>query len=239
MNKKICIVTFIFLLISSCMACSEKSLNIEVESTYENMELNVSDDDSAFENNTVVKVIDTVEFFAAINQSVENVAPNVNIDDCDTFTKIIDKKLEDGMGWTNEDFGDTSVLMVCSGTYDNLDGNMASIDATIYIYKDAVPTELGKVCSGGTAYPLAKNDVYLYTASNHWICKNIVTEDGIQIIEGVMVEYDSTGKETYYYASQEGGDSSEIGQTEIEEIFNNLYEEMGNAKVLSFDIIQR
>ena len=239
MIKKFSIVAFMFLLVSSCMACSEKSLNIEVESTYDNMELNVSDDVDAFENNQVVKLIDTVELFAAINQSAENVAPNVNIDDCDTFTQIVDKKLEDGMGWTNENFGDTSVLMVCSGTYDNLDGNMAGIDATIYIYKDAVPTELGKVCSGGTAYPLAKNDVYLYTASNHWICKNIVTEDGIQIIEGVMAEYDSTGKATYYYASQKSGDSSEISQTAAEEMFNNLFEEMGNAEVISFDIIQR
>lgn len=239
MIKKISIVVFMFLIASSCMACGEKSLNIEAESTYDNMELNVPEDVGDFESEQVVNVVDTVEFGEAINQSAENFAPNIDINDCDTFTQIVDKKLEEGMGWTNVNFGDTNVLMVCSGTYDNLDGNMAGIDATFYIYKDAMPTELGKVCSGGTAYPLAKNDIYLYTASNHWICKNIVTEDGVQIIEGAMIEYDSNGKETYYFTSQEIGVFSEISQIEAEEMFNNLYEEMGNAEVICFDTIQR
>ena len=209
MIKKISIVVFTFLTAISCIACGKEE--------------------------QVVKEVDTVEVGEAINQSAENIAPDIDINGCDTFTQIVDKKLEDGMGWTNTDFGDTNVLMVCSGTYDNLDGNTAGIDATFFIYKDAVPKELGKVCSGGTAYPLAKNDVYLYTASNHWICKYIVTEDGVKIMENAMVEYDSDGKETYYYVSQESGTSSEISQTEAEELFYGLYEEMENAEVICFD----
>lgn len=221
------------------MACGKTVLDIESESTYDNVELNEHEDGHAFESEQVVKVVDTLEFEKAINQSAGNVAPNIDISDCDTFTQIIDKKLEDGMGWTNENFGNTNVLMVCSGTYDNLDGNMAGIDAVFYIYKDGMPAELGKVCSGGTAYPLAKNDIYLYTASNHWICKNIVTEDGVQIFEAAMIEYDSNGKETYYYASQENKVFNELSQIEIEELINNLYEEMENAEVIYFDTIQR
>ena len=66
-----------------------------------------------------------------------------------------------------------------------------------------------------------------------------VIEDGIQIIEGVMIEYDSNGKEIYYYASQEMEASHEISSTEIEELMNHLYEEMENAEVIHFDTIQR
>ena len=239
MSKKTSIIVFLFFLASLCMACGKTVLDIESESTYDNVELNEHEDDYAFESEQVVKVVDTLEFEKAINQSAGNVTPNIDISDCDTFTQIIDKKLEDGMGWTNENFGNTNVLMVCSGTYDNLDGNMAGIDAVFYIYKDGMPAELGKVCSGGTAYPLAKNDIYLYTASNHWICKNIVTEDGVQIFEAAMIEYDSNGKETYYYASQENKVFNELSQIEIEELINNLYEEMENAEVIYFDTIQR
>ena len=239
MSKKTSIIVFLFFLASLCMACGKTVLDIESESTYDNVELNEHEDGHAFESEQVVKVVDTLEFEKAINQSAGNVAPNIDISDCDTFTQIIDKKLEDGMGWTNENFGNTNVLMVCSGTYDNLDGNMAGIDAVFYVYKDGMPAELGKVCSGGTAYPLAKNDIYLYIASNHWICKNIVTEDGVQIFEAAMIEYDSNGKETYYYASQENKVFNELSQIEIEELINNLYEEMENAEVIYFDTIQR
>ena len=48
---------------------------------------------------------------------------------------------------------DYDVLLVADGTYDNLDGNMVTIDATLYGLDDnGKPFELGTVQSSGTAY---------------------------------------------------------------------------------------
>lgn len=174
-----------------------------------------------------------------IKKAADETAPDIDISGCDTFTQIVDKKLESGMGYVNTDFEDTNVLMVCSGTYDNMDGNMAAIDAAIYIYKDEAPELLGKVCSGGTAYPLAKEGKYLYTGSNHWVCKYVVSEDGIQLMEKASVEYDSNGGENYFYESEDDGDYSNIDSDEAEKIMNDLYDEMFAAEIISFDTILR
>ena len=172
-----------------------------------------------------------------IKKAADETAPDIDISGCDTFTQIVDKKLESGMGYANVDFEDTNVLMVCSGTYDNLDGNMAAIDTTIYIYKDGMPEVLGKACSGGTAYPLAKEGKYLYTGSNHWVCKYVVSENGLQLMEKASVEYNSDGDEIYFYESEDGGDYSKIDSSEAEKIMNDLYDEMIAAEIINFDTI--
>lgn len=172
-----------------------------------------------------------------IKKAAEETAPDIDISGCDTFTQIVDSKLESGMGYANVDFDDTNVLMVSSGTYDNLDGNMAAIDATIYIYKDSAPEVLGKVCSGGTAYPMTKDGKYLYTGSNHWVCKYVVSDEGIQLMEKASVEFDSNGGEKYFYESEDAGDYSEIDSDEAEKIMNDLYDEMFAAEIINFDTI--
>ena len=176
----------------------------------------------------------SIEF---IRKAAEETAPDIDISGCDTFTQIVDKKLEAGMGYTNIDFGDTNVLMVCSGTYDNMDGNMAAIDATMYIYKDDEIQVLGKVCSGGTAYPLSTDGTYLYTGSNHWVCKYAVTEDGVKILEKASVEYTTDGAENYFYESEDEGDNSNYDSAEAEKKLNDLYDEMFTSDVINFDTI--
>ena len=176
----------------------------------------------------------SIEF---IKQAADETAPDIDISGCDTFTQIVDKKLEAGMGYTNIDFGDTNVLMVCSGTYDNMDGNMAAIDATMYIYKDDEIQVLGKVCSGGTAYPLSTDGTYLYTGSNHWVCKYAVTEDGVKILEKASVEYTTDGAENYFYESEDEGDNSNYDSAEAEKKLNDLYDEMFTSDVINFDTI--
>lgn len=239
MMKKTAIIIFLLLTASFCVACEKTALSTEPASIYDDGNLNESEESDILENEPVVQMVEIGKFEETMNQSAGNAAPNIDLNDCDTFTQIIDKKLENGMGWTNVDFRDTNVLMVCSKTYDHLEGNMAGTDAAVYVYKDGMPAELGKVGSGGTDYPLAKHDSYLYTASDHWICKNIVTEEGIEIVEGAMIEYDSNGKETFYYASQEMKANHEISSTEIDELMNHLYEERENAEVIYFDTIQK
>ncbi|MCR4908907.1 MAG: hypothetical protein K5985_08745 [Lachnospiraceae bacterium] len=171
----------------------------------------------------------TDEFLSSIAEE----APQIDISGCATFTGIVDKKLSDGMGYANEKIGDTDVLLVSSGTYDNLDGNNAAIDATIFMYKDEAPFEVGKVCCGGTAYPLAIRDGELYVGSNHWICKYTIENDSLKITQKAAVDYDKNGNEIYYYESVHG-DANNYDTVKTELMFETLYDELFEAKVIDF-----
>ncbi|WP_028234984.1 hypothetical protein [Pseudobutyrivibrio sp. MD2005] len=194
-------------------------------------------DKAEAEDTTEEAAVPTETSIEFIKEISEESAPDIDIEGCDTFTQIVDKKLEPGMGYTNIDFGDTNVLMVCSGTYDNMDGNMAAIDATMYIYKGDEIQVLGKVCSGGTAYPLSTDGTYLYTGSNHWVCKYAVTEDGVKILEKASVEYTTDGAENYFYESEDEGDNSNYDSAGAEKKLNDLYDEMFASDVINFDTI--
>ena len=114
---------------------------------------------------------------------------------------------------------------------------MAAIDGTIFIYKDGVPLEAGKVCSGGTAYPLAIKDGKLMSASNHWIAKYMIVDDRVLMIEHGAVEYDSAGNSSYDYDRIDNySDGSEIG--ELEDMVNKMFDDMGEGEVIGFDVIK-
>lgn len=168
------------------------------------------------------------------------VAPEIDIRDCYTFTDLLNNnRVTSGMGYANVSVGDMDCFFVTSGTYDNMDGNMAGIDATIFIYDDGDIVELGKICSGGTAYPIATNNGYIYTASNHWICKYEISDDNtLKIIEKASVTYDENGVGTYFYDSEDGGNYSSIDSAQAEEIMNGLFSEMGDAEIINFDTVK-
>lgn len=170
----------------------------------------------------------------------EDCAPAIDITGCDTFTQIVDKKLSDGMGYANEQILDTDVFLVSSGTFEDPDtGKAWAIDATIFEYKDGAPVEIGKVCSGGTAYPLTLKDGYLYSASNHWICKYAIADDQIMIMEKASVVYNTEGNGTYYYESDDGGDYSNFDSAEAEKIFDQLFDEMMNGDIVEFSVVSK
>lgn len=175
----------------------------------------------------------------AIMGYAEEVAPSIDISGCDTFTQIVDKKLEDGMGYANAALLDTDVLLVSSGVFDDLEGGYNAIDAAVFEYKEGVPFEVGKICSGGTAYPITVKDGYLYTGSNHWVCKYAMADDKLMIMERASVEYDTDGNGTYYYESDDGGDYSSVDSAEAEKIFDDLISEMFEGEVVLFDKISR
>ena len=174
----------------------------------------------------------------AMKMYSEESAPSIDITGCDTFTQIIDKKLTKGMGYANVTLDETDVLLVCSMAYDNLDGNMAAIDATVFMYKDGVPCEVGKVCSGGTAYPLTVVDGKLVTGSNHWFCKYALTGDELVIMEKASVVYDENGDGTYFYESEDGGDYTNMSSADSEVIFDQLVDEMFGGEIVNFSVVK-
>jgi len=171
------------------------------------------------------------------SEDIARVEPEVQLDlditGCDTFTQIVDKVLEPGMGYTNETIGDTDALLVCSGAYDNMDGNMAAIDAAIYVYNDGVPECIGNVSSMGTAYPLAVKDGYLYVGIYHGTAKYTIENNKLVEVDSAWTEYDENGGEFYY--SQSGDEKTEMDN---EEKVVKLESEYAEATVLNFDVIK-
>ena len=160
-----------------------------------------------------------------------------DIEGCDTFTQIVDN-LDAGKGYTNVTLGDEDVLLVASGTYDNLDGNNAAIDAEIFRYDDGVPSYAGYVEAGGTAYPLAVKDESLYAGSNHSVTRYTVTDGKLTVAETAGETFDADGNASYYYDSDDGEDHSDMDQDEIQKIFDDLINEYFEAEILNFDAIK-
>ena len=157
-----------------------------------------------------------------------------NIEGCDTFTQIVNQ-LEPGKGYTNVPLGDTDVLLVSSGTYDD-DGISAAIDAEVFYYDEDGPAFAGTVQSGGTAYPLSVKDGILYVGGNHFMTKVTMENGVLHVAEEAGVNYDTNGDATYYYGTEDTnyGDHT---QEEAEKHLEELYAEFENAEVLTFDAI--
>lgn len=128
---------------------------------------------------------------------------------------------------------DYDVLLVSDGAYDNLDGNMASIDATLYGFdEDGNVIELGTATSGGTAYPLALSDGYIVIANNSRVTVEYVSPEGSVIVKKELdISYDTDGNATYYYFDL---DEDFDGQTEDESIYDEMYEIYNQAMVINF-----
>ena len=191
MKNRIVVLAMVGVMALSMVACGSASTKAETESAQ------VEDEAVPTASNEAAQDLDenSIDF---IKQVSNECAPEIDFSDCDTFTDMLNKKkITAGMGYANITVGDVDVFAVTSGTYDNMDGNMAGIDATLFTYDDGNIVELGKICSGGTAYPIATKDGYIYTASNHWVCKYVIGDDNsLQIIEKASVVYDENGDGT-------------------------------------------
>lgn len=161
----------------------------------------------------------------------------LDISGCDTFTQIVDS-LEPGRGYANAQISGEDVLLVSSGVFDN-DGVIAAIDSEIFYYKDGVPTSLGIVECGGTAYPLAIKDGLLYVGQNHGLEKYAFEAGKLTVKEAVAVDYDSAGNESYSYSAD--GKVVEKDNEEAEKKFTELFNELEdkNTEILEFNEVSK
>lgn len=142
---------------------------------------------------------------------------------------------------------DGQVLLITEHTFDNWDGNMASIEATPYTIKaDGKVTADSPLVTGGTANPLAIDDRGLiYCASHRIMAKMCYGVNGdldkeLMNLEYVCIEeFDDAGN-----AKKVGGfictenqivnnPGTEIAGDDLE-AFDRMYEDYGNAKVIGF-----
>lgn len=130
---------------------------------------------------------------------------------------------------------DTDVLLVTEYTYDNLDGNMAAIDSTIYAPdKDGKVIEYSTVQAAGTSYPLKVYEGCLYVCTGHCVNKLYIdTKNGAVMTKEYAEEvFDESGNSTYYYMSLD--DESE-GEDPDNARLKKLFDEFNNkATVINF-----
>ena len=104
-------------------------------------------------------------------------------DDMKSYDSVIES-LPAGSYYAFADMSpDHDALLVTEYVFDNLDGTLAAIDATVYGFdKDGGIKEYGTVKSGGTANPLAVKDGELYCAHHQYIDKVRIDESASEMI---------------------------------------------------------
>ncbi len=148
-----------------------------------------------------------------------------------TFTQLVDN-LYPGMAYANVTLNDTDALFVANGCYDNLDGNHAAIDSSVFIYdKDGNVVFLGTVQSGGTANPLAVKDGNLYVAGHHFVIKCTIGDGELVLREAAYEDFDSEGNASYYYGTAEDGGYRPVDD---DSFLNRLFEEAMEAEIIDF-----
>jgi hypothetical protein len=148
----------------------------------------------------------------------------------ETFTQIVDS-LDNDMGYANVPVGDTDVLLISSGVYDD-EGIDAAIDSEIYYYKDGTPAYLGYVSAGGTGYPLSVKAGLLYVGSKHEMTTYSVANGELIATEDAYEMYDSEGNATYYYSLKENASDNLI--IEDDSKLKKLFADYENAETIEF-----
>ena len=217
--KKILILAIIGIMVFSLAACGgakETETTAAPEATEETVPAEITDEEIA--------------------------APAIDITGCNTFTEIVDTKLEDGMGYAQVKIGDTEVLLVAASTFNNNleEGERydAAVEADIYCYDaDGSIKYLDKVQSGGSANPLAIKDGKLYIGSHRSM--KIVTVDpelGALVTEDEAgIKFDEEGNETYYRINAAGENEA----LEDDSLFTEYLSEYGDAEVIRFDVVSK
>lgn len=123
------------------------------------------------------------------------------------------------------------VLLVADGVFDNGDGNMAAIDATVYGIDNGEPCYAGSVWSDGTAYPIAVYENMLMFGGNHKMAMANVIEAAVIIQKEAYEEFDEQGNATYFLNE---GDIDNIKELDDNSVLTEMFDTYSQATVLNF-----
>lgn len=153
------------------------------------------------------------------------------LEDLEKYDSIISTLTTDQY-YAFADVGDGyDVLLVTDGVYDNLDGNMAAIDATVYGLNNGKPCYAGNVWSDGTAYPIAVYENMLMFGGNHSMKMANVIDASVIIQKEAYEEFDEKGNATYFLNE---GDIDNIKELEDNSVLTEMFEIYGKALVINF-----
>lgn len=161
----------------------------------------------------------------------------------DSFDELI-SYLEKGQAYAYVELqggNEGKLLLITEQTYDNLDGNMATIDVCIY-GEDANGKIHYMTCasSQGTANPIAIKDGVLYCGGHHNVDGYVTTPDGNGIMLRITASesFEEDGTANYWGLFRENNTFEEETPIDSEEGFNRAMNEMLEAEVVNFTVIE-
>ncbi|MDO4966084.1 MAG: hypothetical protein Q4E51_05190 [Lachnospiraceae bacterium] len=171
---------------------------------------------------------------ATVEENVEETEETVTtpfLDDLEKYDSIISTLTKDQY-YAFAAVGDGyDVLLVADGVYDNLDGNMAAIDATVYGLDNGEPCYAGNVWSDGTAYPIAVYEDMLMFGGNHRMAMANVIDAAVIVQKEAYEEFDEKGNATYFLNE---GDIDNIKELEDNSVLTEMYDAYSKATVINF-----
>ena len=186
---------------------------------------------TAVEATVETSAVTEVEATQEIQEEESNITPPYMVA-LEKYNEIISGLSENQYYAFADACEDYDVLLVTDGVYDNLDGNMATIDATVYgLDADGNVIEMGKVMSSGTAYPLAVYDGCLIYGGNHHVAMSFIKDGSIITKLDASEEFDTDGNATYYLFDLE---NQYEGEVDDDSTLMKMYEYYGEATVLNF-----
>ena len=159
---------------------------------------------------------------------------SIDISGCNSFSQIVDKKLSKGMAYANVTIGGNEALLVTDSTWKE-DGKNYSYRAIVYMYKNGKPVEIGKLCSGGTADPIATKDGYIFSADHHRVCKFTIHE-GRLFVKELATDVTKNGTTNYGYYSEDPTVNTNIDNNAAAKKQRSLFDQMSNGKTVNFTV---
>lgn len=177
------------------------------------------------------EAIEEVKDEAVVTEVEESLVVTPFLKDLELYESII-STLTSNQYYAFAGAGDGyDVLLVTDEVYDNGDGNMASINATVYGIDNGEPCYAGSVWSDGTAYPIAAYEDLLMFGGNHRMAMANVIDTAVIIQKEAYEEFDEQGNATYFLNE---GDIDNIKELENDSILTEMYKAYGEAIVLNF-----
>ena len=140
---------------------------------------------------------------------------------------------------------DDEVLMITEGVYDNLDGNMAAIDTSIYRNDNGTVICIGNVFSSGTAYPISLDaEGRIYSGGHHEVDINVIADEtkGIMTLVYAHESFDENQNATYSgfirennTLSEGGVDIAEDDPSVLEQLFKDYFE---STTPINFTVVE-
>lgn len=138
---------------------------------------------------------------------------------------------------------DGKLLAITQQTYDYGDGNLASIDVSIYaMEKDGVVRNIGNASTMGTAYPIRCQDGILYMGGHHDYTEMFVSQEYQSLMCKKIVSrtYDDDGNPSFFGTQREENNFSckEVDVViENDDEFDALFEDLETKRVINFVVM--
>ena len=139
---------------------------------------------------------------------------------------------------------DEDLLVIAEGAYDNLDGNMASIEASVYRNDNGTVRNVGNVYSNGTAYPISlDSEGRIYSGGNHEVSISAISEETGAIMSMVYAyeTFDENQNVTYGGFVRENNkvyvDGVQIAEDDPS-VLEKCYKEYGEATPINYTVVE-